>query len=108
MKFTLSLTTRANRLARVSDLVVSEEGVFKATLTIVHVGRVWLQSGSESLARTARIAIEDSPRSLAFLADDAISLASPDEPGPAGASATPDLRHCDRNEFRLLAPRPLR
>ncbi len=60
---------RGVRLARVSDLVVCESGVFAATLTIMNVGRVWLQSGSESLARTARIAVGDSRRSLAFLAD---------------------------------------
>jgi len=60
---------RGVRLARVSDLVVSERGVFDATLTITNVGRVWLQSGSESLARSMRFAIGDSRRSLAFLAD---------------------------------------
>ncbi len=60
---------RGVRLARVSDLVVSERGVFDATLTITNVGRVWLQSGSERLARSMRFAIGDSRRSLAFLAD---------------------------------------
>ncbi len=60
---------RSIRLARVSDLVVSEQGAFDATLTIMNVGRVWLQCGSESLARTMRIAIEDPWRSLLFLAD---------------------------------------
>jgi AraC-like DNA-binding protein len=60
---------RRIRLARVSDLVVSEPGAFDATLTTTNVGRVWLQSGSESLARTMRIAIEDPWRSLVFLAD---------------------------------------
>jgi hypothetical protein len=64
---------RGVRLARINDLVVSEPGVFKASLTIMNVGRVWLQSGSESLARTVRIAIEDSPRSLVFLADDQVT-----------------------------------
>ncbi len=59
---------RCIRLARVSDLIVSERGSFDATLTVVNVGNVWLQSGRESLARTMRIAIGDSPRSLAFLA----------------------------------------
>jgi AraC-like DNA-binding protein len=61
---------RGIRLARVSDLIVSEPGTFKATLTIVNVGRAWLQSGSENIARIMRIAIEDSRRSLGFLADD--------------------------------------
>jgi AraC-like DNA-binding protein len=60
---------RGIRLAKVSDLVVSERGEFAATLTTMNVGRVWLQSGSESLGRTMRIAIKNSPRSLAFLAD---------------------------------------
>jgi AraC-like DNA-binding protein len=60
---------RGVRLAGVSDLVVSEPGVFEATLTIMNVGRVWLQHGSESLARTMRIGIESPRRSLAFLAD---------------------------------------
>jgi AraC-like DNA-binding protein len=60
---------RSVRLAKVSDLAVSEPGVFEASLTIVNVGRVWLQGGSESLARTMCITIEDSRRSLAFLAD---------------------------------------
>ena len=55
--------------AKVSDLVVSESGAFEATLTNMNVGRVWLQSGSERLARTARIAIGASQRSLIFLAD---------------------------------------
>jgi len=35
----------------------------------VNVGRVWLQGGNESLARTMCITMEDSPRFLAFLAD---------------------------------------
>ncbi len=60
---------RCIRLARVSDLIVSQPGSFNATLTVVNVGHIWLQSGGESLARTMRIAIGDSPRSLAFLAD---------------------------------------
>jgi hypothetical protein len=60
---------RGVRLAKVSDLVISAQGAFDATLTITKVGRVWLQSGSESLARTMRIAIEDRWRSLVFLAD---------------------------------------
>jgi AraC-like DNA-binding protein len=60
---------RKIRLAKVSDFVLSERGVFRATLTIANLGRIWLQSGSENLARTICIAIGDSPRSLAFLAD---------------------------------------
>jgi len=56
-------------LAKVSDLVVFDRGAFNATLAIVNVGRVWLQSGRESLARIMHIAIEDPWRSLAFLAD---------------------------------------
>lgn len=55
--------------AKVSDLVLSEGGAFEATLINMNVGRVWLQSGSECLARTARIAIGASQRSLIFLAD---------------------------------------
>jgi AraC-like DNA-binding protein len=64
---------RSIRAARVSDLVVSERGIFDATLTIVNVGRVWLQSGTENLARTMHMAIEDLPRSLAYLADDRVA-----------------------------------
>jgi AraC-like DNA-binding protein len=60
---------RGVRLAEVNDLVVSERGRFNATLTIMNVGRVWLQSGSDNLARTMRVAIDSPRRSLAFLAD---------------------------------------
>jgi AraC-like DNA-binding protein len=60
---------RGVRLAWISDLVISEPGVFEASLTIMRIGRVWLQSGSENLARTFHIAIGDLPRSIAFLAN---------------------------------------
>jgi AraC-like DNA-binding protein len=60
---------RGVRLARISDLVISEPGVFEASLTIMRIGRVWLQSGSENLARTLHIAIGDLPRSIGFLAN---------------------------------------
>ncbi len=60
---------RGVRLAEVSDLVVSEPGAFNATLTIMNVGRVWLQRGSDNLARTLRVAIDNPRRSLTFLAD---------------------------------------
>jgi AraC-like DNA-binding protein len=60
---------RSVRLAEVNDLVVSEPGAFNATLTIMNVGRVWLQSGSDNLARTLRVAIDSPRRSLTFLAD---------------------------------------
>lgn len=60
---------RSLRPATVSDLVVSEPGIFEASLTIVNVGRVWLQRGSETLARTAHIAMADAPRAVVFLAD---------------------------------------
>jgi AraC-like DNA-binding protein len=60
---------RGVRLAEVNDHVVSERGAFNATLTIMNVGRVWLQSGSDNLARTMRVAIDNPRRSLAFLAD---------------------------------------
>jgi AraC-like DNA-binding protein len=55
--------------------VVSEAGMFEASLTIMTLGRVWLQSGSDSLARTLRIAIEDPRRTMLFLADwDAVPI----------------------------------
>lgn len=57
------------RQAQVNDLIVSERGVFDAALTVMNVGRVWLQGGSDNLARTMRIAVETPRRSLAFLAD---------------------------------------
>ena len=60
---------RGIRLARVSDLVVSKSGVFEASLTIMTFGRVWLQCGSDSLARTLRIEIEGPRRTMLFLAD---------------------------------------
>jgi AraC-like DNA-binding protein len=60
---------RSVRLARISDLVISERGIFEASLTIMRIGRVWLQGGSENLARTLHFAIEDLPRSIAFLAN---------------------------------------
>ena len=49
--------------------MVSKSGVFEASLTTMTFGRVWLQSGSDSLARTLRIEIEDSRRTMLFLAD---------------------------------------
>lgn len=60
---------RGIRLARVGDLVVSKSGVFEASLTTMTFGRVWLQSGSDSLARSLRIEIEDSRRTMLFLTD---------------------------------------
>jgi len=60
---------RGIRLAGISDLVISEPGVFEASLTIMRIGRVWLQSGSESLARTLHIEIGDLPRCIAFLSN---------------------------------------
>jgi AraC-like DNA-binding protein len=60
---------RAIRLVGVSDLVISEPGSFRASLTIAKIGRVWLQSGSEDLARTLHISAGDLPRSVAFLTD---------------------------------------
>jgi AraC-like DNA-binding protein len=61
---------RGIRLADISDLVISEPGVFGASLVLMKIGRVWLQSGGESLARTLHIEISDLPRSIAFLAED--------------------------------------
>jgi AraC-like DNA-binding protein len=60
---------RGVRLGKVSDLVISERGEFSAALTIMNVGRVWLQSGNDNLARTLYVAIESPRRSLMFLAD---------------------------------------
>jgi AraC-like DNA-binding protein len=60
---------RGIRLARVGDLVVSKSGVFEASLTTMTFGRVWLQSGSDSIARSLRIEIEDSRRTMLFLTD---------------------------------------
>jgi AraC-like DNA-binding protein len=60
---------RGVRAANISDLVISEPGVFEASLTTMRIGRVWLQSGGESLARTLHIAIGDLPRSITFLAE---------------------------------------
>jgi hypothetical protein len=57
------------RAANIGDLVISEPGVFEASLTTMRIGRVWLQSGGESLARTLHIAIGDLPRSITFLAE---------------------------------------
>ena len=60
---------RGIRLARVSDLVASKSGVFEASLTIMTFGRLWLQSGSDNLARTLRIEIENPRRTMLFLTD---------------------------------------
>ena len=57
------------RMAQVSNLVVSERGVFDAALTAIDAGCVWLQGGSDNLARTVQIAIESPRRSIAFLPD---------------------------------------
>jgi len=60
---------RCIRLADVSDLVISEPGTFRASLAVLKIGRVWLQSGSESLARTLHISTGDMAGSIAFLAE---------------------------------------
>lgn len=60
---------RSIRLARVGDLMVSKPGAFEASLTTMTFGRVWLQSGSDSLARTLRIEIEDSRQTMLLLSD---------------------------------------
>jgi AraC-like DNA-binding protein len=57
------------RLVHDADLAVSERGTFDAALTVIDLGRVWLQRGSENLARTVHVSVEDSRRSLLFLAD---------------------------------------
>jgi AraC-like DNA-binding protein len=61
---------RAVRMAKLCDFVISEPGVFEASLTIMRIGVVWLQSGSENLSRTQHIAIGELPRSIIFLADE--------------------------------------
>jgi AraC-like DNA-binding protein len=54
--------------ADVSALLPCDKGVFDAELTAVDLDAVWLQSGRETLARTAHLSIHGGRRSLAFLA----------------------------------------
>jgi AraC-like DNA-binding protein len=57
------------RGAVASQFTVSERGVFESELAIIDLDRVWLQHGSENLARTINIGIENTRRSILFLAD---------------------------------------
>jgi AraC-like DNA-binding protein len=57
------------RLAGASEIVMSEPGSFSATLTMLTLGRVWLQRGHENLARTMHVQLTTERRSLAFLED---------------------------------------
>jgi AraC-like DNA-binding protein len=57
------------RLAGASNIVLSEPGRFSAKVTQIDLGRVWLQSGSDNLARTMHMDIRGERRSLAFLQD---------------------------------------
>lgn len=60
---------RGIRLAGASEIVVSQPGEFKAELTIINLGRVWLQKGCDNLARTMHMEVSGERRSLAFLDD---------------------------------------
>jgi len=61
------------RGSHVSNFAVSERGTFDAKLTIIDLGSVWLQRGSDNLARTMHIGFEEARRSVAFLADRKVS-----------------------------------
>ena len=60
---------QAIRGARASELIVSERGVFDARLTSIDLDRVWLQRGSENLARTMYAGFDEARRSIFFLLD---------------------------------------
>jgi AraC-like DNA-binding protein len=57
------------RQAHVSGFSVSERGTFDAELTIVDLDRLWLQRGSDNLARTTNVTLMDKRRPVMFLAD---------------------------------------
>jgi hypothetical protein len=52
----------AIRLANANGFSVSERGIFNATLDAIDLGGVWLQRGSDTLARTVNIELKDARR----------------------------------------------
>jgi AraC-like DNA-binding protein len=62
----------AVRLANASGFAVSERGIFNATLDAIDLGGIWLQRGSDTLARTVHVEFKNARRPLMFLADEQV------------------------------------
>lgn len=60
----------ATRAVRVSSYVPAKFGAFKARLAHVNFDRLWLQSGSETVARSVHLALDPDRRPIFFHADD--------------------------------------
>jgi AraC-like DNA-binding protein len=58
----------AVRLANASGFAVSERGIFNAIVDAVDLEGIWLQSGSDTLARTVHVELKEARRPLMFLA----------------------------------------
>jgi AraC-like DNA-binding protein len=61
----------ALRAMRVSSYVPARSGAFKARLAHLNLDRLWLQSGSETVARSVHVALDPDRRPISFLADEA-------------------------------------
>jgi AraC-like DNA-binding protein len=74
----------ATRAVRASSYVPAKFGAFKAKLAHVNFDRLWLQSGSETLARSVHLILDPDRRPIFFLADDETQtiLESGTEVGP--------------------------
>ena len=86
------------------EVIVSQQGVFDASVTRVDLGALWMQRGRESLPRTYRAALAADRATLCFLASPqpAITmLSSPMEYGdmallpPGGALSTRSVAPCE-------------
>jgi AraC-like DNA-binding protein len=60
----------ALRAMRVNSYVPVRFGAFEARLAHVNLDRLWLQSGSEAVARSVHVALDPDRRPIVFLADD--------------------------------------
>jgi len=58
------------RAMKGSGFLSSERGVFGAELTHVNFSRLWIQSGSETLARSGHITVDRDRRPIAFLTEE--------------------------------------
>jgi AraC-like DNA-binding protein len=60
----------AIRAMKGGGFVLPRRGVFEAELTFVDFGRLWLQSGSESLARSGHVTVDSDRRPIGFLTEE--------------------------------------
>ncbi|HWJ20284.1 MAG TPA: AraC family transcriptional regulator [Geobacterales bacterium] len=62
----------AIRAMKGTGFVLPRRGAFEAKLTQLDFGRVWLQSGSETLARSGHMSVDHERRPIGFLADESV------------------------------------